>query len=128
MLVVIENRGSDSCIFDRGKVTFSSASITQAPLQSPATQPRVETAVRISSLVPTIPTLMGGVAVANLTKIRHVLLATELQSATISPGSSVHGFVFVPVRKTRRSPQPTRIEIPLTSVPRADVVTFDFDL
>lgn len=128
VLVVIENQGSDSCILDRGKLTFSSAAVTQATLQSPATEPRAESAVRIASMVPTIPTLMGGVVAAKLTKIRHVLLATELQSATISPGSAVHGFVFVPVRKVGGSPQPTRIQIPVTSVPRGDAMTFEFDI
>jgi hypothetical protein len=52
-------------------------------------------------------------------------LKRELQSATLSPGTSAHGFVFVPARWQHSLRDKIQLTIPFTLPESSETVTID---
>ena len=96
VFVVIENgMSSDSAIFDKGKVTYGSAAST---LSSVKTGTGAGKALVLSA-IPFFGGFAGAQAISEASQIQNNLLKKELQSATLSPGTSTHGFLYIPINK-----------------------------
>jgi len=58
--------------------------------------------------------------VTEATEVRENMMKKQLRSKTLSPGSSVHGFVYVPV--PTNSPRPkTHLQVPLTNAQSGEI-------
>jgi hypothetical protein len=69
--------------------------------------------------------VLGMMAVRDASQVQENILKQELQSKTLSPGGSAHGFLYIPVPKNAPR-QKIRLRVPIT---RADTgETFVLDL
>jgi hypothetical protein len=109
VFVVIENgTRSDSLIFDKSRVTYGDAA---SALAAPRTGTGAGKALALSA-IPLIGGFAGTQAIADAAQIQHNLMKKEVQSTTISPGKSVHGFLYIPgTSKSSREKITLRIPI-----------------
>lgn len=104
VFVVIQNGSSgDSFLFDRTNVGYAGISNASSP--------------NVGSKAVDTMALFGGLLwlklVANASQVQQNLLKIELQSKTLSPGTSVHGFLYIPVPKNAPRPK-IRLQVPVT--------------
>jgi len=103
VFIVMQNGSSaDSFLFDKTKITYGPAEST---VSTPETRSKTGKGIAIAS----VATLSGvvtpaGMLVAmklfsNASHVQQNILKKELQSKTLSPGGSAHGFLYVPVLK-----------------------------
>ena len=96
VFVVIQNGSSgDSFLFDKTKVTYG-------PADSSASTPKLGSKAGESLVVAAVP-FVGLFAalkiISNVSQVQQNLLKKEVQSTTLSPGTSTHGFLYIPVPK-----------------------------
>ena len=96
VFVVIQNGSSgDGFLFDKTKVTYG-------PADSKASTPKMGSKAGESLAVAAVP-FVGLFAalkiISNVSQVQQNLLKKELQSTTLSPGTSAHGFLYIPVPK-----------------------------
>jgi len=91
VFVVIQNGSSgDSFLFEKSNVGYAGVSSDSAPkMQSKVGE----------SLGMLGPGLIAMKLITNATEVQENLLKKEVQSKTLSPGTSVHGFLYIPVPK-----------------------------
>jgi hypothetical protein len=92
VFVVIENGdGSNSLLFDKTKVTYGAAlALTAAQTGSGF----VKSAAL--SAIPFFGHFAAAQTISNASQIQSNLIRKELQSTTLPPGTSAHGFLYVP--------------------------------
>jgi hypothetical protein len=126
VLLVIENQTStESFLLNKDSLTYSRSSNSASTLANPANPSRMEKAVRVVGAVPSMYTFMATIATSKFKEHRQSLLKTELQSVTLSPGVSVHGFIFVPEHSGYSSRQKIQLTIPFRRSGTNEVVTID---
>jgi hypothetical protein len=123
VFVVIENgMSSNSVIFDKTKVTYGVLA-SALPIPQPGSIGGKTVAL---SAIP----FAGGFAAARVIssdlQVRANLLEKELQSTTISPGKSVHGFLYVP-SKNKSSREKIRLQIPVGKAGTDDTLDLGLD-
>jgi len=128
VLLVIENStAKEGFLLEKRSLTYSPSRLTSA-LANPANASRADKAVAIAGSVPTIYTFLATIATSRSKELRQHLLTTELQSATLSPGVSVHGFIFIPERADYSSRQKIQLTIPLRRSGSDEVLTIESTL
>ena len=119
---VIENRTSTNVLlFDKTRITYGPASSAV-----PTTQlgPGAGKMVALS-LIPIAGPLAAAQIVSAAALIRQNLMKKEIQSTTLSPGASAHGFLYIPIPK--RAPRgKIALRVPLGKA--ATNETFDLNL
>jgi hypothetical protein len=129
VLLVIENStAKEGFLLDKRSLTYSPSARSTSALANPANASRADKAVAIAGSVPTIYTFLATIATSRSKELRQHLLRTELQSATLSPGVSVHGFIFVPERADYSSRQKIQLTIPLRRSGSDEVLTIESTL
>lgn len=114
IFIVMENQSKeDSFLFDKSAITYG-------PEDSSASTPQVPSKMRdqaaLAGLTSLTPVVGGFIVMSKVNHASHIqanLLKKELQSTTLSPASSTHGFLYIPVPKNG-SRQKIRIRIPVT--------------
>jgi hypothetical protein len=127
VLLVIENQTSNESYFLRKEsLMYSPAGRSGSTLPNPANPSRADKAVAVAGAVPTIYTFMATLAASRSKELRQHLLGTELQSATLSPGGSAHGFIFVPgTHGGHSSRQKIKLTVPFTRSGTNEEVTIN---
>lgn len=100
VFLVLENKSKDdSFIFDKSAVTYG-------PVDSGAATPNLHSKMRDNTALGGLAALSTPTAFIAMAKVNHAshiqanILKKELQSTTLSPASSTHGFLYVPVPKS----------------------------
>jgi hypothetical protein len=100
VFLVMENKSKDdSFIFDRSAVTYG-------PAGSGAATPNLHSKIRDNTALGGLAALSYPTAFIALAKVSHAsqiqanILKKELQSTTLSPAASAHGFLYIPVPKS----------------------------
>jgi len=126
VFLIIENQSStDSVIFRKEDLLYSATGRSGSTISN-ATGPRkTDKALAVAAALPTIYTFMATVIVSKTTELKQNVLKRELQSATVSPGESVHGFVYVPAHWTHSTRDPIFLTIPLKRPGSDEAVIMD---
>jgi len=105
VFVVIQNGSSgDSFLFEKSNVGYAGVSSDSAPkMQSKVGE----------SLGMLGPGLIAMKLITNATEVQENLLKKEVQSKTLSPGTSVHGFLYIPVPKKGERDK-IHLQVPVT--------------
>ncbi len=121
LFVVMQNsRTEGSFLFEKAKITFGSATSTTSGPQVHSTSGTVMAVVGAGGVLG----IIGGVKVVHASEVQENLLKNELQSKTISPGSLLHGFLYVKI--PNGSPREgIHISIPFTDMSTNETITFD---
>jgi hypothetical protein len=129
VLLVMKNEATDaSYLIDRESLTCSLGG-RSAPLSStPSKASKADKAIAIIGRTPTTYIFMAGPIASRSIELRQRLRETELESATLSPGVSVHGFVFVPVRGKYPPPNQIRLTLPFIRSGTSEVVSIDLTI
>ena len=113
VFLVMENKSKDeSFIFDMSAVTYG-------PVDSSAATPNLHSKIRDNTalgVLASLDTITAFVAMAKVNHASHIqanILKKELQSTTLSPAASAHGFFYVPVPKSGPR-EKIRLRIPVT--------------
>ena len=126
VFIVIENRSrEDSFLFDKSAVTCGpdDSGLTNLEVRSKAERPAV---AGLSMLAPA----GGFIVMAKVNSASHVqqnILKKELQSKTLSPAASAHGFLYIPAPKNGPRPK-IHLRIPVTKLGAEKPETFVLDL
>jgi hypothetical protein len=121
VFVVVENGvGSDSVIFDKSKVAYGDAA---SALVAPRTGLRTGKVIALSA-VPFFGGFAAAQELADAAQIQQNLMKKELQSSTISPGESVHGFLYIP-GKGGSSRAKIALRVPISKAGTDEVLDFD---
>jgi len=125
ILLVIENRTSqESFLLNKEDLMYSPSGRSESALPNPAHPSRADKAVAIVGAVP-MYAFVATIAAARSKDLRQHLLRTELQSATLSPGVSVHGFIFVREQGGYSSRQKIQLTLPFRRSGSDEVVVID---
>jgi hypothetical protein len=96
VFLVIQNGDSEgSFLFDKTKVTYGPAN---SSLSTPKTGSRGGAALAAGA-IPFVGIFAAPKIISNAAEVQHNLLNKEVQSTTLSPGKSLHGFLYIPVPK-----------------------------
>lgn len=115
VFIVIENQSKeDSFLFDKSAVTYGSADSGIPTPQIPSKMRDQAVLAGLASLAPA----GGFIVMAKVHHASHIqanLLKKELQSRTVSPAASIHGFLYISAPKDG-SRQKIRMRIPVTKM------------
>jgi hypothetical protein len=124
IFIVVQNDSSgDSFLLDKEDIRYGEA-------RSMASEPNASMQAGKTAAVDSLALVgLAGLVVANLLFIKseHIqqnILRKELRSQTLSPGTSMHGFIYVPVRK-KRPREKIRVQIRVTRAGREEPVVLD---
>jgi hypothetical protein len=122
--VVMQNsRTEGSFLFEKAKITFGSVNSGVSGPQVHSTSGTVMSIVGAGGVLG----IIGSVKVVHASEVEENLIKNELQSKTISPGTLLHGFLYVKV--TNGSPRERiHISIPFTDTSTNETITLDFTL
>jgi hypothetical protein len=105
VFVVIQNGSSeDSFLFEKTNVGYTGVSGDSTPKM------RSKVGEGLALLGPGIIAIK---LIANATEVQENMLKKEVQSKTLSPGASVHGFLYIPVPK-KGSREKIHLQVPMT--------------
>jgi hypothetical protein len=126
VFVVIQNEsGGDSYLFDKTKVAYGAG---DSSASSPKVGSKKGEALLIASVNPVLISPIGVFVAAKMisgaSQVQQNIIKNEIQSKTLSPGGSVHGFLYVPIPK-KGARQKMRIEIPVTRAGTDETVVLD---
>jgi hypothetical protein len=110
VFVVLHNgTDSDSFLFDKTKVTYGPAdsSVSTPKMGSKAGKSLAMAAIPFAGLFAALK------VISNVSQVQQNLLKKEMQSTTLSPGASAHGFLYVPVPKDAPR-QKIHLRVPVT--------------
>lgn len=118
VFMVLENGSSgDSFLFDKTAIKVGQAGLSGS---TPKTSMNKGKAAAIDSgaiasafFVPLAGAFFAIMAFNNADAVRQNILRKEVQSKTLSPGVSVHGFLYVPVPK-KGPREKIRLQVPVT--------------
>jgi len=125
VFIVIENRSKeDSFLFDKSAVTCGpdEAGLSNLEVRSKAERPGV---VGLSLVTPA--TFIIFAKINNASHIQQNIVKKELQSKTLSPAASAHGFLYIPAPKNGPRPK-IHLRIPVTKLSAEKPETFVLDL
>jgi hypothetical protein len=113
IFIVIENQSKeDSFLFNKSGVTYGPA---DSGVSTPEVPSKMRDQAALAGLASIAP-VGGFIVMAKVNHASHIqanLLKKELQSRTLSPAASTHGFLYIPVPKNGVR-QKIRIRIPVT--------------
>lgn len=119
-LVIQNESGEGSFLFDKTKVTYGPADST---LSTPKTGSRGGDAFAAAA-IPFVGIFAVPKIISNAAEVQHNLLKKEVQSTTLSPGKSVHGFLYIPV--PRDAPrEKIHLRVPITRAGADETVVLD---
>jgi hypothetical protein len=128
VFLVIENQTStESFLLGKEGLRYSPARHSTSTLANPARPSRDDKALAVTSYLP----YYGIVATVMDSKskvLRQNILKRELQSTTLSPGTSAHGFIFIPARWQHSTREKVELTIPLTKPRTGETVILDLAL
>jgi hypothetical protein len=118
VFIILQNKsGVGSFLFDKSRIAYDS---------SPQAKSKTGEVVAIASLAAI--SLAGAIVavklIANATNIQQNILKKEVQSQTLSPGTSAHGFLYIPVAK-EHSREKIHLRVPVTKAGSDDLIEFD---
>ena len=123
VFVVIHNAtNGDSFLFDKTKVTYGPADST---VSTPKTGSKAGQALALSA-IPFVGIWPALRVVSNVSQVQQNLLKKELQSTTLSPGASAHGFLYIPVQKDAPR-QKLHLRVPITKAGTDEAIVLDLD-
>jgi hypothetical protein len=113
VFVVMRNESADdSFLFDKTRVTYGSVDSTVA---TPLVRSKTGEGVAIASLA--AGSMVGAIVamklISNASQVQQNILKNEVQSKTLSPTATTHGFLYVPVPKGVAR-QKIRLRVPVT--------------
>jgi hypothetical protein len=115
VFIVIENRSKeDSFLFDKSALTYG---LADSGISTPEIPSKMRDQAALAGLASLAPA-GGFIVMAKVNHASHIqgnLLKKELQSSTVSPATSIHGFLYIPVPKNG-SRQKIRIRIPVSKM------------
>jgi hypothetical protein len=110
IFVVIQNVSNlDTFLFDSSKITCGPE---DSVVSTPKTGSNAGKALGLSA-IPFIGIIPAIRVISNASEVQQNALKKELRSTTLSPGASVHGFLFVPIPKNAARGK-IRIRIPIS--------------
>jgi hypothetical protein len=125
VFLVMENEAPvDSFLLGKEALTYSAAGISASTLANPGKSSKADKTLAVASYVPYYG-IMATVLASKSKELRQNILKTELQSATLSPGTSVHGFVFIPVPWRHSSRNKIELSISFKVPQSGEVVVID---
>lgn len=127
-LVMKNETAHTSYLLDRQSLTYSIGKRSGSMSPSPSKASKADKAVNIAGNIPTVYTFMMAFAASKSKELRQNLLRAELQSATLSPGVSAHGFIFVPVHGKYPPPNQIRLTLPFMRSGTHEVMTIDLTI
>jgi hypothetical protein len=108
VLIVIQNGSTgDSFLFEKSNLGYAGVSGDSTP----TVKSKVGEGMAMMSVLG--PGLIAIKLIANATEVQENLLKKEVQSKTLSPGASVHGFLYVPVPK-KGPREKIHLQVPVT--------------
>jgi hypothetical protein len=122
VMIVMENRSAaDSFVVQKSGIAYGASS-----LSTPDARSKTGERLGVASLA---ALSLGGALIAaklisNASKVQQNIVTRELQSRTLSPGSTAHGFLYVPVPK-KAEREPIRLRIPVTRVSTGESLTLE---
>jgi hypothetical protein len=122
VFVVIENRSSeDSFLFDKTKLSYGNPAGSTPDARSQAGE-----AVAVISLgaVSIAGMFVALKLIANASQVQQNILKKEMQSKTLSPGTSVHGFLYIPAAK-KGEREKIHLQVPVTRVGANETVVLN---
>jgi hypothetical protein len=121
VFVVIQNEASEgSFLFDKTKVTYGPADST---LSTPKTGSRGADAFAAAA-IPFVGIFAVPKIISNAAEVQHNLLKKEVQSTTLSPGKSLHGFLYIPVPKDAPR-EKIHLRVPITRAGADETLVLD---
>ncbi|HKN21347.1 MAG TPA: hypothetical protein VJX73_08020 [Terracidiphilus sp.] len=111
VFVVIHNSSTvDSLLLEKSGILYGlDSSNGRGPKER---SPGQNTAFVTTALIPWIGPFIAGGIMRDASEVKQNLVVRELQSGTLSPGATVHGFLYVPIPK--KAPRPRiRVQIPI---------------
>ena len=130
VFIVMQNGSTgDSFLFDKSKVTYGPA---DASLSTPKMGEKAAKGAVVVSTASALAISPAGLVVAialaskaaHGTQIQESILKKEMQSKTLSPGGSAHGFLYVQVPK-KGPREKIHLQIPITKASSEELVVFD---
>jgi hypothetical protein len=114
VFLVIDNHTSNSYLLAKEDLSYGPAGAPRSDLGDPSKPSKSDTAIKVMQYVPLFPVgLIAMAVVSNSFQPQENLLNKELQSTTISPGASAHGFIFIPVRWKGSSRNKIDLNVPM---------------
>ena len=118
VFIVIENNSTeDSFLFDKTSLTFGS---------TPESRSKAGEGIGLVSAVAISPVgmLVAAKLISNASQVQENLLKKEVQSRTLSPGTSTHGFLFAPVPK-KGFREKLNLQVPITRLSTNEKLVLD---
>lgn len=113
VFVVIQNESSgDSFLFDKTKLAYGNSGGAAPDARSQAGE---AAAVMSLAAVSLAGAFIAMKLISNASLVQQNILKKEVQSKTLSPGTSVHGFLYVPAPK-KGVREMIRLQVPVTRV------------
>jgi hypothetical protein len=121
VFVVIQNGSNgDSFLFDTSKVTYG-------PADSEISAPKVglrKAGSITAAVVPFVGLFAAAKIMSGPLQVQQNLLKKGIESTTLSPGASTHGFLYVPVPKNAPR-EKIRLRVPITKAGTNDTFVLD---
>jgi len=128
VFLVIENHSpGDSFLVAKEGLMYGPAGRSGSALADPSRPTKSDKTLNVLSVVPDLG-FMAALAFSRSTEVRQNILKKELESATLSPGTSVHGFVFIPLHSQHTVRDKIHLSIPLTESGTGATVVLDLEL
>ena len=113
IFIVLQNASSgDSFLFDKARVTYGPSN---SSVSTPEARSKAGEGVAVGSLAAV--SLAGAIdavkLMANASQVQQNILKSEVQSKTLSPGGSEHGFLYVPAPK-KGPREKIHLRVPIT--------------
>jgi hypothetical protein len=130
VFIVMQNGSTgDSFLFDKTKVTYGPVDSTlSTPKMGEKAAKGANVAYTASALAISPAGMVVAIALASKavhgTQIQESILKKEMQSKTLSPGVSAHGFLYVQVPK-KGPREKIHLQIPVTKASTEELVIFD---
>ena len=103
LLVVVQNKStSKSLLVNKGAISYGLADPGNAHLRKDTTGEKV--AVTTMSAIPVFGAFIAMGVAKDVSQVKQNLMLRELQSGTLSPGETMHGFLYVPIPKKGTRP------------------------
>ena len=122
-IVLTNTSASSTFVFDKSKITLGDAS-------SAETMPMVHskageiTAVASVAAISMVGAIVAIKLMANATNVQQNILKRELQSKTLSPGQSTHGFLYLQMPKNGERGR-IRLRVPVIQAGTTDSTVLD---
>jgi hypothetical protein len=112
VLLILENQdATESILLAKDALNYRAGGKSGLALPEPEKAGKKDKALAVASYYP-IYGLLAHVARTNAKEIRQNIQRKELQSITLAPGASNHGFIFVRAHWSHSHREPTELTIP----------------